>query len=218
MDMVFANNIKKLRAVLGLSQTQLADALGITKNAVSMWESGKAEPRMGVVTKIAEIYGVRVGALIEESGLDDLTDEKVKYLPSRIKAPLYGRIAAGEPVEMLEAAEQIGVPEEILSAHPNGFFLMVSGDSMNRVIKSGGYAFIDPDVKPSNGDIVAINVNGDEATLKRIHKLSTSIVLQPDSTNAEYKDIMYHMDDPNMPRMKILGKMVWMMYPAGFKY
>lgn len=55
--------IRALREAKGLSQNDLAEALGIDQSAVSKWESGKAEPTLFNVRRLANILGVEPGAL-----------------------------------------------------------------------------------------------------------------------------------------------------------
>lgn len=68
--MSIGENIKSLRESRGLTQAQLGDAVGVSDKAVSTWESGKREPRMGVSEKLAEFFGVTASALLcsEECG------------------------------------------------------------------------------------------------------------------------------------------------------
>ena len=68
--MGIAENIKILRERYGLTQQELAEIAGVTNKAVSTWESGKKEPRMGVVQKIADHFGLMKSQLIEDGGLD----------------------------------------------------------------------------------------------------------------------------------------------------
>ena len=58
------NNIKKLRLANDMSQSQLADKLGVTRAAVSQWENGTFFPRMGMVQRIAGVFGVKVSDVI----------------------------------------------------------------------------------------------------------------------------------------------------------
>lgn len=70
MLMSIGENIKSLRESRGLTQAQLGDAVGVSDKAVSTWESGKREPRMSAVEKLAELFGVTAGMLFcsEECG------------------------------------------------------------------------------------------------------------------------------------------------------
>lgn len=65
-----AENIKKLRARYGLTQEDLASIAGVTNRAVSSWEQGLKEPRMGAIEKIAGRFNLKKSNLIEDGGMD----------------------------------------------------------------------------------------------------------------------------------------------------
>ena len=72
--MPIGENIKRLRAMHGLSQKELARIAGVSDKAVSTWENGTKEPRMGAVQKIADHFGLKKSNLIEDNGLEiDIT-------------------------------------------------------------------------------------------------------------------------------------------------
>ena len=54
----------------GLSQKELAQIAGVSDKAVSTWENGTKEPRMGAVQKIADHFGLKKSNLIEDNGLE----------------------------------------------------------------------------------------------------------------------------------------------------
>nr|DAF99186.1 MAG TPA: Repressor protein CI [Podoviridae sp. ctW0z17]DAP60210.1 MAG TPA: Repressor protein CI [Caudoviricetes sp.] len=64
-------NIKLLREKYKLSQKDLALIAGVTDKAVSTWESGAKEPRMGAIQKIADHFGLKKSNLIEDNGLTE---------------------------------------------------------------------------------------------------------------------------------------------------
>ena len=59
-------NIKSLRLKHGLSQKELADIAGVSDKAVSTWELGTNEPRMGAIQKIADHFGILKSDIIED--------------------------------------------------------------------------------------------------------------------------------------------------------
>lgn len=59
-------NIKSLRLKHGLSQKELADIAGVTDKAVSTWELGTNEPRMGAIQKMADYFGILKSDIIED--------------------------------------------------------------------------------------------------------------------------------------------------------
>lgn len=64
------NNIKKLRIENDMSQSQLADKLGVTRGAVSQWENGTSFPRMGMIQRIAGAFRVKVSDVIGQNEPD----------------------------------------------------------------------------------------------------------------------------------------------------
>lgn len=63
-DYEFGNYLYELRKKAGLSQTQLADQLGVTNKAVSKWENGKAKPGTETIRKLASLFSVSLDTLL----------------------------------------------------------------------------------------------------------------------------------------------------------
>lgn len=103
--MSIAENIKKLREKFDLTQQELADIAGVTNKAVSAWESGISEPRMGAIEKISQRFGIKKSNIIEEGGMDQL-----EYIatPQTIAAHFEGENFTEEEIkEILEYAKYI---------------------------------------------------------------------------------------------------------------
>ena len=58
------DKIRALREARGMSQTELAEALGVDQTTVSAWETGKAEPTIFNLRRLADILGVSPGDLL----------------------------------------------------------------------------------------------------------------------------------------------------------
>ena len=109
--------------------------------------------------------------------------------PARL--PLLGLIAAGEPIEALENAEAIPVPQPFV--HPDNFVLQVKGDSMiGDHIEDGDYIIVRKSAEANPGQIVVALING-EATLKRYHPVNGHVELHP--RNPNYPVITIHKTD-----------------------
>lgn len=63
-DYTFGNKILKLRTNLGLSQTELANKIGVTNKAVSKWENGKSKPTTNTIRKLAALFMIDVNELL----------------------------------------------------------------------------------------------------------------------------------------------------------
>ena len=75
--------IKQLRASDGRTQEALAQALGVTAQAVSRWEKGICYPDMEMVPAIANYFGVSIDRLF---GYDNERERKERDLIERINA------------------------------------------------------------------------------------------------------------------------------------
>lgn len=222
-----ANNIKKLREIYDLSQKDLAEIANVTDKAVSSWEKGNSEPRMGPIQRMADHFGILKSNIIEENGMDNLIDfQKHCPLPpgtigikgDSTKVPFYGFVSAGIPFEMISIDDCKEIPAPIVKKYPNAFLLQVEGDSMNKLFPSGTYALIDPCPEVANGEIAAVNVNGYEATLKRFFKLSNGVALEPESYNPEHSVQFFDCRKGECEDIRVLGRLVWHMAPFNIHY
>ena len=119
-----------------------------------------------------------------------------------IQLPLYGRIAAGLPIEALrDNGAQIEVPLAMLG---NGehYALEVDGDSMIEAgILDGDTVVIRKGETAENGEIVVALVDDREVTLKRLRRRGNSVALEP--ANASHRVQVLPAD-----QVKVQGKLV----------
>ncbi len=64
MDIRFSENLRSLREEAGLTQQDLADRLQTTQRKVSYWESGKVEPDLENLWRLADFFDTSVDDLI----------------------------------------------------------------------------------------------------------------------------------------------------------
>lgn len=122
--------------------------------------------------------------------------------PESIDLPLYGRIAAGTPIEALrDPSTSVAVPASMLTGGDH-YALEVSGDSMvDAGILDGDTIIIRQCDTAENGSIVVALVDDQEATLKRLRRKGHSIALEP--ANPAYETRIFGPD-----RVKVQGKLV----------
>ena len=63
----FGKNLRNLREMENLKQSELAERLGVTQRKVSYWETEKVEPSLADLWKIADFFNVSVDELIGRS-------------------------------------------------------------------------------------------------------------------------------------------------------
>lgn len=64
MNMNLANRIQTLRKARGISQEELADQLGVSRQAVSKWESEQSQPELDKLLQISDFFGVSCDYLL----------------------------------------------------------------------------------------------------------------------------------------------------------
>ena len=201
--MGIGENIKLLREKYGLSQKELGLIAGVSDKAVSTWEQGLKEPRMGAIQKIADHFGLQKSNIIEENGLTlKMLSIHTALQPAKYrKFKVLGNIACGQPIEAVQEQEEY--IETDLNIHAD-YVLHCQGDSMiNARIFDGDYVFIKEQPVVENGEIAAVCMDG-TVTLKRFFKYDTYIELKAE--NPMYPPIIIHPNDFNS--IQIIGKAV----------
>lgn len=118
-----------------------------------------------------------------------------------VRIPVLGDVAAGVPI--LAQQDIIGYEDIPADMAKTGeyFGLKIKGDSMEPKIHDNDIVIVKSMSNAENNDIVIAMIN-DEATCKRLHKYSNSVVLT--AINSDYKPIEVTPDE----NIQILGKVV----------
>jgi len=58
------NNLKFFRKKNGYTQEQIAEKIGVSRQAVAKWEKGEALPDIGNIMALADIYEVTIDSLV----------------------------------------------------------------------------------------------------------------------------------------------------------
>lgn len=189
------------RQELGLTLEEVGDYVGVGKSTVRKWEHGDIEnmkrDKIALLSKILKLSPLTFITGEVEYG----TPDNIIPLPKMKKIPLLGTIACGEPILAAENIEALINADENLNAD---FALRCKGDSMiNARIFDGDIVYIreQPDVE--DGKIAAVLI-GEEATLKRVYKYPSKVVLRLE--NPLYDDMIYSKEEMN--EVRILGKAV----------
>lgn len=105
MNIEIANRLIKLRKENGYSQEQLADALNISRQAISKWERGEASPDTDNLIELAKLYGVSVDYLLgldlkeeKEDPIEEVFDEEPKKKQNKFKVIFDSIVGIGSVV------------------------------------------------------------------------------------------------------------------------
>lgn len=83
---IIAHNLALYRKLHGLTQSELAEAIGYSNKSVSKWERGEGMPDIFILILLSDIYGITVSELIGQSAKSKETNEKIKAFEKDRKA------------------------------------------------------------------------------------------------------------------------------------
>ena len=206
----YSNRVRELRLAKSLSQEQLAEKIGLTKQAISQYERGERSPSMEVLEALCDFFNVSSDFLL---GFDSVTlrfvgKNEIDKLESKssVRIPVLGRVAAGVPIDAIEDVLDWEEIPEAMAATGEFFGLKIKGDSMQPRIADGDVVIVRSQPDAESGDVVIVQVNGDHATCKRIIKHNTGISLV--SFNPVYPPIVYTNEEIKSLPVTIVGKVV----------
>jgi repressor LexA len=206
---VFAANLRRIMSAKGLDGPTLSKLIGIEKQSVYAWLHKSSFPSANNIQRLVDELDVTTDDLLTKGGM-----------PSGFAdLPIYGSIAAGTPIDMMEVEGTHPVPAKVANMHPGAFLLKVEGESMNRILPNGCYAVVEPcrDVK-HDGKPYAVCVNGYAATIKRVKKLANGFQLVPDSTDPTYRPRTYDYNEPGTETITVIGEVVYYVLPYDWTF
>lgn len=200
--------IKNRRLELGLTLEEVGKAVGVGKSTVQKWENGFiSNMKRDKISALAKILNLNPVSLItgDVSYEQTLPKNMEPYNPAIMhKIPILGHIAAGMPIFADEHIEGYTYTE-----HNDGveyFALRVNGDSMTAAnIPDGSLAIVRRQPSVENGEIAAVRVNNENATIKRFKQDKNIVQLIPQSYNPNHQIQIY---DLKKDSIEIVGKVI----------
>lgn len=188
LHMALGERIYQSRVAKKLSQAALGRLAGVTRNAVSLWESNTSSPTPERLRKLAVIL---------DKDSDWLATGRKAHTLVTLGLPLWGEIAAGVWAEVCESQDMDvkRVPVAPDPAYPADaqYALKVKGNSVNKIAPNGTIVVCVDVVKAGieirDGDLVCVTRQKGglvETTLKRVRKAKGGIDLWPESTDPQH--------------------------------
>lgn len=193
--MKIGKRIKEIRQIRKLSQDDLGKLIGVSKQAISMYERGERSPDIDTLTKIAEVLNVDINTIIGKKS-------------SIIKIPVLGKVAAGIPIEAItDILDYEELSPDMVRDGSEYFALQLKGDSMEPRMSDGDVVIVRKQESIENGQIAIVCVNGDEATCKKVlFKDNGAVILQP--LNPTHDTMYFTPDEVASLPITILGRVV----------
>lgn len=180
----------------------LGEYLHLSAASISRYINGEMAPKILTIEVLAKKYNVNPAWLM---GSDIPKHQDVEEFK---KVPVVGSIAAGRPIY---AEEYIEGYESVPQNSGIDFCLRVKGNSMiNARIFDGDIVYIQKMNDVNDGEIAAVIIDGEEATLKRIFRKSGQVILHAE--NPTYPDMIFTSSDKK--DIKILGRAKYVKFEA----
>ncbi len=184
---IVTERINEIFRELNISVSDFAKKLNISRQAVYGLFKG-ANPSSETVERLANITGYSSDYILGRSVTSSLPSNVSNIYPleAPIRLPLYGEIAAGQPINTNQSPTDEWVFEDPLYGDGNHFVLKVVGNSMEPDIPNGALAVIRHQNYADKGQIVAVVIDGECATLKRyIPQDNGTVLFQANNPNAQ---------------------------------
>lgn len=194
--------LKEIRESTGMDQKTFAETFGINKTTYNRYESGDIK-RFGLnkIQEICDRFNLNPAWLAGFKDVDKYFSPD-RYFAKTKKVTVLGSIAAGLPVL---AQEDVSGYEVVLESEKIDFCLVVKGDSMMGArVCDGDIVFVRQQPMVENGEIAVVQIDNENATLKRFFKFDSGIILKAE--NPRYKDIVF--DKKETENVRILGKAI----------
>ena len=197
--LVLLNRIRFLSVKNELRQQELAKIIHVSQSSLSGYENDKYEPDKKTLLKLSEFFGVSTDYLLGVNGKKNSENGPVKRIP------VYKYMCGNKK----KASKYILYDLEINKFKAEGseyFGLQMYGSSMAPRIFPGDLVIVRKQSSAESGDVAVIQVDGGNATVKKVVKHCGGVTLIP--YNPMYMPVSYTNDEiANLP-VVILGKVV----------
>ena len=131
---MLADNLVMLRNLKGLTQEQVAEVIGISRQSYAKWEQGETIPDIEKCDKLAKFYGISIDALIHQNNAVGQT----RIAPAPIGKHLWGMVTIGSKGQIPKAARDTFNLKEgdslvVLGDDAEGIALIKSVDFENKI-------------------------------------------------------------------------------------
>lgn len=204
---ITARRLSKALSNKNMRPQDLANASGVSKASISQYLNGSHAPSNISSGKMAKILDVNPLWLMGFDAPMDVVAASPNNSPRKgISINVYGRVAAGVPIEMIEDIIDTEEITEEMARTGEFFALQIHGNSMEPRMTEGDIVIVRVQDDAETGDTVIATVNGTDATCKRLKKYNGGVALI--STNPTYEPMYFSNREIAEKPVRILGRVV----------
>lgn len=176
-----------------------------TRETISRWESDTQTPRQEMLDKLAEIYGIPLEYLCNDTPqiiTKDVPSSVSQFQGDTVLLPILGTVAAGIGAYADNAIDGYEYAPSSWVHDGTEVFLKVKGDFMYPKFEENDLLLIHPQENIENGEYGVVLIDGNDGVVKRVMINKDSIELI--SINPLYPPRIFKQED--MSRLRIFGK------------
>ena len=207
-DNEMAKRIRQLRISQNLTLEQVASKVGVGKSTVRKWETGMIQNmRRDKIASLADALRTTPAYLMGWDDTSGILPSNLTPLAPMAQIPPVGDIACGTPILAEEnITDYVDLPGHIRA----DFALTCRGDSMiGAGIQDGDIVYIRHQETVENGQIAAVLVGSEEATLKRFYRSNNAVTLNAE--NPSYAPMVFVGEEA--AQIRILGLAIAFTHP-----
>ena len=156
----FAETIVRLRKEKGLTQSEVAERLSVSPQAVSKWENGDSLPDISLLLPLAELYGVTLDYLMGREPEPVVTYEEAAepvdlsgiFIKIRIMSKDKDRVNVNLPLQLIEAMKD---KEGHVFVGPSDVSKNIDFNKIIELVKKGALGNL-VEIESADGDTVQI--------------------------------------------------------------
>lgn len=199
--------ISARRKELGLTLDEIAAFVGVNKGTVSRWESGGIDNmRRDKIAKLADVLKVSPLFIM---GMQDTISTAPAPRPQKkgVRIPVFSSIPTAISIEAVKEVIDYEEIDAELARTGDFFGLLIHDESMQPVLFVDDVVIVRKQSTVETGDIAVILIDGDAATVKKIHRNHGGLMLIGYNA-ASYEPHFYSNEEiENLP-VQILGKAI----------
>jgi repressor LexA len=197
------DRIRQIREKCGITQTELAEAIGTTKQNLYKYENNIiTNIPSDKIEKIATVCRVSPAFLM---GWAEKSEIELVSRPQIKQVHVIGRVAAGlRCFADMQAEEYAPCDASLLHTGYDYVYLRVVGDSMEPELHEGDKVLVQVRDTVESGSYAVVIVDGDDGLVKKVEYTKTQLTLI--SENPYYPPRRFKCDEMN--RVRVFGKVV----------
>ncbi|MGL1919921.1 MAG: helix-turn-helix domain-containing protein [Hyphomicrobiales bacterium] len=193
--MTNAKNIKNLRRQANLTQGQLAERLGLSRNAIAQWENGNSKPTKSNLDRLSKIFKTKIDEPEKKGNNESSRISESTTLQEKI--PILG-YAQGNPIVSANAIRSpigyIHKPHS-LANHTDLYAVYITGDSMSPEHKNSEIRIATPHIPFGHGDTVIILAKDAETSVETSY---IKIYERTETTSAGKEILVFSQHNPQV--------------------